>query len=449
MSDQPTTYNLQPTTSLKEPEIVVIPEKFYGTALKMNAPPPAQQALPPPPPKPVPPPKPIPPPSAIAPLPRHSVWPMVLIVLALVLIVGGAFTYLNRNVLFKKKPPIVVTPPPPIVAAPTAPANLTAAASSGAIALSWVDTATNETGYRLERREDQGTFLPLTNLSSNSTAFLDVSVQPGKTYSYRVVALNNAGESSASNEASVQVAAVTPPPPAAPSLPPGGLDSDSDGVSDVEEPLYGTDPHNPDTDNDGFLDGNEVFHLYNPAAKAPVRLLDSGLVSNLTAPAGWSFYIPAKWKGTLIVADGSQATVATDHPETFDVKIEDNPQHLPLMDWYLGKNPGVVSSAVRAITTKGRLEGILGVERMDAYFAWDGKILVLRYQLNGQPFVNYRTTFEMMLNSLKLVGAPALAPAPVSNESVGGPGTLVGAPPTSTGTLAPASGAEASTGTKP
>ncbi|MDP3793806.1 MAG: hypothetical protein Q8R07_03580, partial [Candidatus Uhrbacteria bacterium] len=172
-------------------------------------------------------------------------------------------------------------------------------------------------------------------------------------------------------------------------------------------------------------------------------------VNILPAPAGWSFYIPVKWKGTLLAADGSQATVATDRTETFEVSIEDNPQHLPLMDWYLAKNPGIVSSAVRVITTKGRLEGILGVERMDAYFAWDGKIFVLRYQLSGQPFVNYRTTFEMLLNSLKLVGAPALAPAPVLSESTGGPGTLIGEPAASTGTLAPASGAEASTETTP
>ncbi|MEK7452137.1 MAG: hypothetical protein AAB664_02270, partial [Patescibacteria group bacterium] len=36
-----------------------------------------------------------------------------------------------------------------------------------------------------------------------------------------------------------------------------GVDSDSDGLTDVEETLvYGTDPHLPDTDNDCFLDGN-------------------------------------------------------------------------------------------------------------------------------------------------------------------------------------------------
>jgi hypothetical protein len=35
-------------------------------------------------------------------------------------------------------------------------------------------------------------------------------------------------------------------------------DSDSDGLTDVEEALIGTDPNNPDTDSDGCSDGEEL-----------------------------------------------------------------------------------------------------------------------------------------------------------------------------------------------
>ena len=37
-----------------------------------------------------------------------------------------------------------------------------------------------------------------------------------------------------------------------------GLDTDNDGVSDVEEEEQGTDPNNPDSDDDGLLDGEEL-----------------------------------------------------------------------------------------------------------------------------------------------------------------------------------------------
>lgn len=45
------------------------------------------------------------------------------------------------------------------------------------------------------------------------------------------------------------------------------LDSDKDGLTDVMEKTYGTDPKNKDTDGDGFMDGVEVKNNYNPKGK--------------------------------------------------------------------------------------------------------------------------------------------------------------------------------------
>ena len=42
-------------------------------------------------------------------------------------------------------------------------------------------------------------------------------------------------------------------------------DSDHDGLTDYQEIyIYHTDPHNPDTDGDGYSDGTEVKNGYNP-----------------------------------------------------------------------------------------------------------------------------------------------------------------------------------------
>ena len=50
-------------------------------------------------------------------------------------------------------------------------------------------------------------------------------------------------------------------------------DSDGDKLSDYDEvKTYGTDPLNPDTDADGYLDGEEVLNGYNP--KGPGKLLN-------------------------------------------------------------------------------------------------------------------------------------------------------------------------------
>lgn len=42
------------------------------------------------------------------------------------------------------------------------------------------------------------------------------------------------------------------------------LDSDNDGLTDQLEAYYGTDPRNPDTDGDGYLDGQEMQTGHNP-----------------------------------------------------------------------------------------------------------------------------------------------------------------------------------------
>lgn len=47
--------------------------------------------------------------------------------------------------------------------------------------------------------------------------------------------------------------------PPAYSLSGGTLDSDGDGLSDIDEGAYGADPYNPDTDGDGLSDGEEVL----------------------------------------------------------------------------------------------------------------------------------------------------------------------------------------------
>lgn len=55
-------------------------------------------------------------------------------------------------------------------------------------------------------------------------------------------------------------------------------DIDKDGLFDYEEPLYGTDPLNRDTDGDGFLDGEEIASKRNPLIKGP----NDQLIKNLT-----------------------------------------------------------------------------------------------------------------------------------------------------------------------
>lgn len=59
---------------------------------------------------------------------------------------------------------------------------------------------------------------------------------------------------------------------------PEKADTDDDQLSDYDEvSIYNTDPLNPDTDGDGFSDGYEVAHGFNPAGEGELLNINSAL----------------------------------------------------------------------------------------------------------------------------------------------------------------------------
>lgn len=87
---------------------------------------------------------------------------------------------------------------------PTSPSDITAEATGNTtVDVSWVDNSSTETEFRVERRANAGNFLAVGSVETNSTAFSDTGLEPGKQYEYRVRACNAAGCSSFSGVASV------------------------------------------------------------------------------------------------------------------------------------------------------------------------------------------------------------------------------------------------------
>ena len=94
---------------------------------------------------------------------------------------------------------------------PNAPTNLSAtAAPPWQINLTWTDTSSNETGFRIERSSG-GSWSTLATVGANATGYADTSATPGTLYSYRVIAYRACGDSAPSNADSATLPVIIGP----------------------------------------------------------------------------------------------------------------------------------------------------------------------------------------------------------------------------------------------
>lgn len=91
------------------------------------------------------------------------------------------------------------------------PSNLIAATQSPSqINLSWIDNATNETGFRVDQSFDGVTWTTIATLGANSTSFSALDLTAGTSYSFRVSAFNATSVSDFLNVVTTATLALAP-----------------------------------------------------------------------------------------------------------------------------------------------------------------------------------------------------------------------------------------------
>ncbi len=78
-------------------------------------------------------------------------------------------------------------------------------AVGGAVHLSWIDSSSNEDGFRIERSDNFSSFVEIDVVEAGVELYIDSAVTEGWTYSYRIRAYNSNGNSSYSNVVNVTV----------------------------------------------------------------------------------------------------------------------------------------------------------------------------------------------------------------------------------------------------
>lgn len=198
---------------------------------------------------------------------------------------------------------------------------------------------------------------------------------------------------------------------------PMSADADKDGVTDVEEAVFGTKANAEDSDGDGFVDGirtlsngkieGEIYNGYCPTKAGSVRLdgADCGVMRTYTnATYNYAVTLPKGWVSQATTSDDKVVIVTPDVATTefFRIEVIDNPTQLTAKSHYLNLNPGVDGSKLKDAAVNG-LDGVLSLDESVAYLVKGTKIYEISYNAANQNQVNLRTSFMVLYRNFRLV----------------------------------------------
>lgn len=184
---------------------------------------------------------------------------------------------------------------------------------------------------------------------------------------------------------------------------PVSQDSDADGLTDLEETLFQTKALLKDSDNDGYIDGQEVKSDYNPNGSG--RLEATNLVKTYASTDfNYSILYPSSWLESADPSNPKGTMFTSDTAEFVEVIIYDNPSKLSARDWYISQSPSIDTSYITTVNNWDKsLYGVKSVDGLNVYYASGEKIYAVTYNINVRQEANYKTVFEMMYKSFKLI----------------------------------------------
>lgn len=217
------------------------------------------------------------------------------------------------------------------------------------------------------------------------------------------------------------------------------IDFDGDGLTDIEEELYKTDPAIADTDLDTFTDGVELTNLFDPLVEAPAMLMDSPNIQLYTNPVhNYSVVHPSDWLAAPVDERTSDELTFTSLTGEF-VTIQAFPlkENELFVSWFAAHNQSYQYSGLTSWANRRGVTGWYEASFMRFYFVDAKSVYVMEYHPGIRNAVNFRRSVRMMAESFafteELMEGPEEVIEPVTTST---PATTTTTTTTSTPTVA-------------
>ncbi len=197
------------------------------------------------------------------------------------------------------------------------------------------------------------------------------------------------------------------------------IDTDQDDITDIAEPLFGTDPAVPDSDGDKFTDGHEVFYLYNPAGKEPLKLVDSNLVNTYTNPAfSYKLYTPKTWAVGNVDLSYKDVLFSTLTGENVDVRVMDMNVGETFDSWFANNAQGEQLADYLPFESVFGETGFARKDNLVYFFPKGNQVYAILYHTTDSSVVNYRIVIKMMARSFQFGNSTEVPARPVEESAV-------------------------------
>ena len=179
------------------------------------------------------------------------------------------------------------------------------------------------------------------------------------------------------------------------------IDSDKDGLSDLEEIILDCNINSDDSDGDGYKDLEELKKLYNPAGSGKI-IVNPNIEKYTNASHKYSIYYPDVWLKTDVDGDNSVLFRAGNN-QYMQIIIQDNVKKQSLEEWYK-EQLNVVSISGSQIIYKTGWNGIKNKDGLIAYLTQGqgNKIFIISYNVGLDNMLRFKNIFDMIVKSFEV-----------------------------------------------